>query len=401
MKNFTFKKNEYFNLALLLYLNYMIHGMSAVILTLNLDFLMQKFSTDMLGISFIVSGFGIGRLPILYLAGVFSDKYGRKPSIILALCGYIIFFIGILITSNLTIAFILALICGASNGILDTGTYPALMEIFPNASGSANILIKAFMSLGQFMLPFIITFIIKNNLYFGYSFILCAIVMTLDLIIILKLAFPPNTSNSKSTTENKTKFSSKPNFFIEGICLILIGFTCTTTFYTMQMWLPTYGESVLNIEKTLALKYISFYSIGSILSIFISSFIIIRFLKPVKIIFIYPLISLVTLIVLWKFPSNLICMVCSFVIGFTAAGGVLQLVLTTMSELFPNGKGKTTGLVSTSSAIAISLIPVITSKLSTYNVKNIVLFNILVTFIGVILAIIVNMRYKKLTLNKK
>ena len=288
MKNFTFKKNEYFNLALLLYLNYMIHGMSAVILTLNLDFLMQKFSIDMLGISFIVSGFGIGRLPILYLAGVFSDKYGRKPSIILALCGYIIFFIGILITSNLTIAFILALICGASNGILDTGTYPALMEIFPNASGSANILIKAFMSVGQFMLPFIITFIIKNNLYFGYSFILCAIVMTLDLIIILKLAFPPNTSNSKSTTENKTKFSSKPNFFIEGICLILIGFTCTTTFYTMQMWLPTYGESVLNIEKTLALKYISFYSIGSILSIFISSFIIIRFLKPVKIIFIYP-----------------------------------------------------------------------------------------------------------------
>lgn len=45
------------------------------------------------------------------------------------------------------------------------------------------------------------------------------------------------------------------------------------------------------------------------------------------------------LTILWMFPSTKTCIIAAFVIGFSATGGVLQLALTSMSELFPTSKG--------------------------------------------------------------
>ncbi len=58
---------------------------------------------------------------------------------------------------------------GLANSFLDSGTYPALMESFPHSASRANVLIKAFVSAGQFLLPFIISFLIWANLWFGWS----------------------------------------------------------------------------------------------------------------------------------------------------------------------------------------------------------------------------------------
>ncbi len=370
--------------------------MGAIILAQNIDFLMEQFNTNKAGVSYVISALGLGRLIVLFVSGILSDKYGRKPFILLGMGTYAIFMGGILVSTNVTMAFFFALLAGMANSFMDAGTYPALTECFPKASGSANVAIKAFISAGQFILPWMISFLIANDLYFGWTFIFCIAVFVINGIFIMKLSFPAfkAVENTKEVaTEQKTEATEKANFWIEGICLILIGFTATATFQIIANWLPSFAREVAGVEQTVSLKLISIYSTGSIVSVFVTSILVAKWIKQVRFTFVYPLISLIMLVVLWMFPSTITCIVAAFVIGFSAAGGVLQLALTSMSELFPSSKGKITGIVFTASSIASTVVPSITGILADINLSHVILFDIGVTALGVVLALIANIRY--------
>lgn len=392
----TLTKNKYMPTALSMYINYFLHGMGCIILAQNIDFLIEQLNTNKAGVAYIISALGLGRLIVLFVSGVLSDKYGRKPFIILGMVTYVIFMGGILISTNVTMAFFFALLAGMANSFMDAGTYPALTECFPDSPGSANVAIKAFISAGQFLLPWIISFLISNNLYYGWSFILCIIIFVINGLFILKLPFPSfktNEDKKENVSEEKLENKVKANFWIEGICLILIGFTATATFQIIANWLPSFAREVAGVEQTISLKLISIYSTGSIVSVFVTSILVAKWIKQVRFTFVYPLISLIMLIVLWIFPSTLTCIVAAFVIGFSAAGGVLQLALTSMSELFPASKGKITGIVFTASSISSTVVPSITGILADLNLSHVILFDIAVTALGVVLALIVNIRY--------
>ena len=390
----TLTKNKYMPTALAMYINYFIHGMGAIILAQNIDFLMEQFNTNKAGVSYVISALGLGRLIVLFVSGVLSDKYGRKPFVLLGMGTYVLFMGGILISTNVTMAFFFALLAGMANSFMDAGTYPALTECFPNASGSANVAIKAFISAGQFILPWIISFLIANNLYYGWSFIFCIIVFVINGLFIFKLKFPDfkPVEKAEAVTE-EVESNVKANFWIEGICLILIGFTATATFQVIANWLPSFAREVAGVEQTISLKLISIYSTGSIVSVFVTSILVAKWIKQVRFTFVYPLISLVMLTVLWMFPSTITCIVAAFVIGFSAAGGVLQLALTSMSELFPSSKGKITGIVFTASSLASTIVPSITGILADINLSHVILFDMAITALGVVLALIVNIRY--------
>ncbi|MDU5111189.1 MAG: MFS transporter [Clostridium sp.] len=392
----TLTKNKYMPTALSMYINYFLHGMGCIILAQNIDFLIEQLNTNKAGVAYIISALGLGRLIVLFISGVLSDKYGRKPFILLGMITYVIFMGGILVSTNVTMAFFFALLAGMANSFMDSGTYPALTECFPNAPGSANVAIKAFISAGQFLLPWIISFLISNNLYYGWSFILCIIIFVINGLFILKLPFPSfktNEDKKENLSEEKIENKVKANFWIEGICLILIGFTATATFQIIANWLPSFAREVAGVEQTISLKLISIYSTGSIVSVFVTSILVAKWIKQVRFTFVYPLISLIMLIILWIFPSTLTCIVAAFVIGFSAAGGVLQLALTSMSELFPTSKGKITGIVFTASSISSTVVPSITGILADINLSHVILFDIAVTALGVVLALIVNIRY--------
>lgn len=390
----TLTKNKYMPTALAMYINYFIHGMGAIILAQNIDFLMEQFNTNKAGVSYVISALGLGRLIVLFVSGVLSDKYGRKPFVLLGMGTYVLFMGGILISTNVTMAFFFALLAGMANSFMDAGTYPALTECFPKASGSANVAIKAFISAGQFILPWIISFLIANNLYYGWSFIFCIIVFVINGLFIFKLKFPEFKPVEKAETPTEEVESNvKANFWIEGICLILIGFTATATFQVIANWLPSFAREVAGVEQTVSLKLISIYSTGSIVSVFVTSILVAKWIRQVRFTFVYPLISLIMLTVLWMFPSTTTCIIAAFVIGFSAAGGVLQLALTSMSELFPSSKGKITGIVFTASSLASTIVPSITGILADIDLSHVILFDIGITALGVILALIVNIRY--------
>ena len=398
-------KNNYIPTSICLYMNYFVHGMGAIILAQNMNYLANQFNTDSEGIAYVISGLGIGRLIVLFVMGALSDKFGRKPFVFLGGLFYIGFLLGILISPNLQVAFMFAVLGGIANSTLDAGTYPALMESFPKATGTASILTKAAIAGGQFVLPIVMTIIIVSNAYYGWSFLFCVAILALNALAVLKMPFPNHKQPiaeeiAKESVEQETKplpkLKQKANFWIEGVCFIIIGYTSTATFYLVSIWLHKFSESVAMMSPYASAQTISYYAIGTLASVILTSILVKSWIRPVYIVFVYPCLSAIMLFVLFLFPSPTLCIAGGFILGFTAAGGVLQLALTTMSEFYPEGKGKVLGIFFTSSSLATFSIPVVTGIISKTSIANIILFDAFIAVLGAILALVIIARYHKI-----
>ena len=388
-------KNKYLPTAIGLYINYIIHGMGVIIISQNQKALMGQWDTDLMGIAKVISMLGIGRLIAILISGRLSDKFGRKPFIYLGIVTYSLYFFGILYSKSVTTAMIFAVIAGVSNSFLDSGTYQALMESFPKKAGTANVLIKAFVQIGQFTLPIMLKIINTNQLWFGWSFIIPIIVFVLNGLFLLKRPFPDQDAKENQQAEiQAVTFKSQPKIAIEGVCFIIYGFISQATFYLISQFIGIYGEEVAQMTTDNANLLISYYSTGSLICVAVTAVLATK-VRPVYLVTLYTLVSFVTILIMWLFPTPLVMMIGAALVGFFAAGGVMQLGLTVMGELFPAGKGTITGIFYTFGSIASFLIPIIAAAIAKNNVRSIMLFDTIIAGIGFLLAVIIFIRYRK------
>lgn len=398
----TTKKN-YTPLIGSLYTNFIFQGMAAIILSQNLNALMDSWQATVQQVTLVISGIGLGRVLILYFAGYFSDKFGRKKTVQLGIISYLIFFLGILISQNYLQGLFFALFAGFSNAFLDTSTYPTLMEAYPNEkdNSSLSVLNKAFISLGQFILPLLTRFMLNNGIYYGLIFIGCALGLFLNLLYISKLGFPARAEVDESTPqlvkeEVNTK-EKQPLFKVEGLALLVFSFTCVSTFNIFILWVPSFAESLNLMNHSNSLVLVSAYSIGSFASVFLTSLIVKRGVAPTLLLVWCTLISLFLLIGMTLFPSVPMFLIGSIGIGVFAAGGIWQLGLAVLLELFSKGKGRITSYYSIATSVSVMVVPYITGQLEKINVSLIFGLNIVLTAIGVVAAVIIRYRYKKVT----
>ncbi|MEH7315066.1 MFS transporter [Priestia megaterium] len=395
-------KNKYMLSASGMYINYFLLGMVNIMLASNMSFLTKQLNTDGAGISYIISAIGIGKLLSYSLSGILSDKFGRKPLILVSSLTMAIFLIGIPLSPNYPTAFIFAIIAGIANSAMDAGTYPALIEVFPKSSGSASVLVKAFISAGAALLPFMIAFFADRDLFYGYAFFLPALIYLLNMIFMFKLPFlnhkrEQSTVQQQNTAENK--FISPPKMKQEGIALIVIGFTSTALFTVAQIWLPTYGQQVLGMAESSSVRLLSYYSIGALISVLVLAVLLSKVLRPVTVILVYPMITLIAVLTLLFVKVPAIAIVAAFFMGFSTAG-VFQLAITVMTELFWNKKGTVTGIVATAAGLAAILLPLATGLMSkTGHISIIFIFDAMLSVVGMAAAAFVNYRYRKI-LNK-
>ncbi|OTN89291.1 hypothetical protein A5819_001783 [Enterococcus sp. 7E2_DIV0204] len=397
-------KRNYTPLIGSLYTNFIFQGMAAIILSQNLNALMESWQATVQQVTLVISGIGLGRVLILYFAGYFSDKFGRKKTVQLGIISYLIFFIGILISQNYLQGLFFAVFAGFSNAFLDTSTYPTLMEAYPNEkdNSSLSVLNKAFISLGQFILPLLTRFMLNHGIYYGLVFIGCALGLFLNLLYISRLGFPERVEVQAEplqiVNENETSAKSKqPLFKVEGFALLVFSFTCVSTFNIFILWVPTFAESLNLMNHSNSLVLVSAYSIGSFASVFLTSLIVKRGVAPTLLLVWCTLISLFLLIGMTLFPSVPMFLVGSIGIGVFAAGGIWQLGLAVLLELFSKGKGRITSYYSIATSISVMIIPYITGLLEKINVSMIFGLNIVLTAIGVMAAVIIRYRYKKVT----
>ena len=136
-------KNKYIPTAAGLYLNYLIHGMGVLLITLNMAHLQEQWGTDAAGVSVVISSLGIGKLATI-VTGFLSDRFGRKPFIYLGILSYLIFFVGILLTKNIYLAYVFGIMAGEQLPRLRNlsgadGIFPALCQPGQRADQSLRL----------------------------------------------------------------------------------------------------------------------------------------------------------------------------------------------------------------------------------------------------------------------
>lgn len=389
-------QKKFYPTAFALYFSYFILGIALSIMgQFKAEFAQawgaSKLPSGAIDVSMVVSviaAYGLGRLIACPFAGPISDKFGRRTSGFIGIALYAIFFFGIINVHTLWIAYLMGIINGVANSFLDTCISPSVMEIFPNSASIANLFTKFAITVAQFLLPFVIGLVASANMSYKVIFIACGILMVIDAIMILILPFPQQ--NQAPAKETKTEKKGKHHLSVAAIASILIGFTSSTTF---MIWLncnqelgKSYGVSNPSILQ-------SFYAVGATIAVLLTAQLIHKGIKETTILIVYPSISVIMLLLCYLIQNPFILYVGSFVIGYAAAGGVLQLATSTTIGFFPSSKGLATSLVMIASSIAnyvvLSGAAYLTKVTGADAPRMIILLNIVITIIGILLAIIV------------
>lgn len=103
-------------------------------------------------------------------------------------------------------------------------------------------------------------------------------------------------------------------------------------------------------------------------------------------------LATITAAIIYLYPSPLVCNAGAFVIGFSAAGGILQLGVSVMSEFFPKAKPKSP-VYMMMGGLANFVIPLITGYLSNIGLQYIIALDFTFALLALITAIIVFIRY--------
>lgn len=386
-------EKKYIPSALILYLNYFIHGIGCFILSQQVvkeELVSQWGLSDVMTVTSVAAALGLGRLISLPFAGPVSDKLGRKLSVLIGVASYVIFFAGITFSPNMQFAYVAAVLGGIANSFLDTATYPAVTEIIYRYTGIATMGIKFFISIAQLLMPFFLGVAAGTQMSYLALPLVSGIAIAVLGILALFAPLPAKPENEKS--ESFIDNLKNAHFSLESAALILIGFTSTATF---QLWLncaQTFGTEVAGIPSASVSIMQTYYSAGTMAALVITSILIVKF-RQVRFLVIYPAISLVMLILVYLIRTPMICNIGAFVIGYSAAGGVLQMATATVNDLFPKIKGTITSLVMIASSLCNYTILSAASKMFA---ENVIVMNLAITVIGVLLALFVNLRYEKL-----
>ena len=383
---------KYLPSALILYLNYFIHGIGCSILSQQVvkEMLSEQWGTgDVMSVTAVAAALGLGRLISLPFAGPLSDKFGRRISVLIGCFSYVIFFVGIAFSPSMTFAYVAAVLGGIANSFLDTATYPAVGEIIYKYTGVATMGIKLFISVAQLLLPFFLGMCVGTSMSYLMLPLVCGIVIAVLGILAIFAPLPKVEGVGKG--ESFLNNLKNAHFSLESVALILIGFTCTATF---QLWLncaQTFGTEVAGIPSESVSMMQTYYSAGTLVALFVTSILITKF-KQVR----FLVISLVMLALVYLIKTPMICYIGAFVIGYAGAGGVLQMATAVTNDLFPKIKGTLTSLVMIASSLCNYTILTAAAKMSS---SGVILMNIVITVIGILLALFVNLRYGKLLKN--
>lgn len=388
---------KYLPTAFILYFSYAMLGIASSVLSqYKTEFAKawgaQTLPSGVVNVSMVVSviaAFGLGRLIAYPFSGPVSDKFGRRVSGLIGVLLYTIFFFGIAFSKNFWLAYAIGILNGVANSFLDTCVSPSLMEMFPKSASIANLFTKFSIVIAQFLLPFFIGWIALAKFSYHTIFVICGIAMVVAAVFLMFLPFPTQ-NKTQAATLDKPVPKERMHFSAGALAAILIGFTSSTTF---MLWLNCNQElgTSYGIKDPSVLQ--SFYATGAALAVLITAQLIHMGIKETTILVLYPSIAVVMLLICYFIQQPVILYIGSFVIGYSAAGGVLQLATSTTIEFFPANKGTATSLVMIASSVAnyavLSLAAYITSTFGSNAPRLIILLNVIITLIGIVFALFI------------
>lgn len=385
MTNSLTKSNKR-RLSISLYLNYLVHGIGLIILTQNMQALGKFWNVPIATVSYVISGVGIGRLLAYFLFGYLSDKFGRRRLVYIGIFSYMAFFIGIPFTQSISVAYLFAILAGVANSALDSGTYPTFVEMGGNSSAS-NVFIKAFASLGEFILPLLIATLEARALWYGWSFMLAVLLLIVNLFLLQEIKFPAKNQDLTSSADDRGQ-ATRGKRLLATISLAVYGYTTMALMILFTQWITLFAKQELGYSSLMAHALLSLYSIGSISGVLVIFVLLKVRIAETRILVIMNVLSLIAVLTISNSSVLWVSSIAAFVFGFSAAGGVLQVALNLLLKMFPRHKGVITGTYFTFGSIATFTVPIVTGWLSKSDLHAVMNFDVLIGLAGTGLVII-------------
>lgn len=381
-------------LSVSLYLNYLIHGMGMIILAQNMNSLGAAWHQPIKIVSFVISGIGIGRLISYLITGFLSDKISRKFFVEVGMFCYAAFALGMPLTKNIGLAYAFAILAGVANSSLDAGTYTTFVEM-NGGNGAYTILIKAFVSVGEFILPILVTILANQGMWFGWSFMSMVALLIINFCLILPLKFPvANQANGDAVHEQDAKINGTAKKIMTG-ALIVYGYSSMALMIWFTQWITMFAQQTLHMSNGAAHFLLSLYSIGSITGVLVLFALLGHNVKESHLLLVVNMIALVSLLVIMQSEQSFLMQIASFTFGLSAASGIMQTGLTIFMKLYPTHRGMITGVFYFFGSIASFTVPIITGMLSDINMAAVMAGDLVMAGIGILVAAIVMAAEKK------
>lgn len=389
-----FKNNKYNFTAILLWMTYFCHGIQAIIISQNADFFANKWGVEAAAVFAVIAWTGLGKISFLTFSGSLSDKVGRKPLIVIGLIGFVIMFGSFLVANNLWMANILAFIGGAMTSLYDGAINPALFEMYPENKSTASIFSKAFISISSMLYPLLVAFLVSHKMAIEIGIMVPFILSIIVLAGVLIARFPDNDIRKEekvsareaikilesrqsvvpTTTEEKTVTGRlTANFAVDGVILSAFAFTIYSTFYLFQQASKLYAQNVIHMSETSAASVTSYYQLGGLIATIVFSIMMARGIRDIALLVISPIFAGLAGLLVYFVPTAATLTIAGIVIGFFAAGGLLQMGNAVLNQFFDKNKGRNTSIYYFVMALGSYIVPMLASKLIAANRADLIM----------------------------
>ncbi|WP_159808334.1 MFS transporter [Cellulomonas citrea] len=390
-----------------IYLFFVVYGMAVIVMAQSSAHLQAQWGATEGEVLVAISGVGIGKVVGPAFAGFLSDRVGRRTVILLSLGLYATFLLGLLVSPTWQVGLALAVTFGLANAIGDTGNYPTLMEAFPQAAGSASVVVKAAIALGQFLLPLVITAVAGAGLAWGSPLIGLALVLAVLFVVQLRLPFPDHRAVAEAQRARlqevvATRGTGGARVRVEGVAMVLYGFFATAMFWLAQNCLPRVGMTLAGMDDTAGRGLISFYSAGSFLGVLVTATLVARAVPAVAVLVVNPVVAGLAYLAMLLSGDPTLYAGCAFAIGFFAAGGLFQLAVVVLAEFFPDHKGVVTSMIGLASGASAFVMPFVAGRVVgggldlTASYRTVVLLGVVVAAASAVLGALVAVRHRTL-----
>lgn len=397
------RKRNYLITAIAVYVSFLLCGVDMSITAQYKVQLAQVWGQghNIASVLTVNSAVGIGGIVASFFTGIISDHFGRRSSAIISSFLWAAFAFGMLYAPNMGIAYFAGILGGIANSFTNAAWTPSMMDAYPDKRSLVTLLTKFFVSLGQFILPFIIVALAAGNISFSVAFNALGIIYVLIGIWCLFLPFPKvggDQVQSAKKADNSNVQAPKGKMKITGetIALALMGFSTTAVF---MIWTQTNQElgKLYGLSNPALLQ--SIYAVTSLISVLVTSWMVTKGLRESTVLIVYPAVAGVALLLAYFIHNGALLFLVAALMGWFAAGGLMQLAVSLLSGLYPAHKATATSAIGLANGISnwgvIQIAALITANGGMNAPREIVLFNFVICIIGIILALIVRFYQNK------
>lgn len=398
----SLKKNRYLSTAIAVYVSFLLCGIDMSITSQYKVQLAQVWGQghNISAVLTVNSAVGIGGIVASLFTGIISDHFGRRSSAFISSFLWAFFAFGMLYSPNMGIAYLAGIAGGVANSFTNAAWTPSMMDAYPKKRSLLTLLTKFFVSLGQFVLPFFILALEANHIPFSLAFNCLGLIYLVIAVSCIFLPFPKvggdNVVTSKNSTNKENHIFSKIKITSESVALALMGFSTTAVF---MIWTQTNQElgKLYGLSNPALLQ--SVYAVTSLTSVLITSWLVFKGIRESTILIVYPAISAIALLLAYFIHNGIFLFVVAALMGWFAAGGLMQLAVSLLSGLYPSFKATATSAIGLANGISnwgvIQIAAFITAKAGINAPRLILLFNFGICLVGVVLALIVRIEQNK------